>query len=243
MTIADFNPSSSRQKRSWRARLRSSTDPLNRSSALLPPSQSPLSTTRRHKPSSDMADWLLMSTADTKAPVETAGSDELMDALVRDESVVPRAEVVAPEQEPTAPAAEPFGAESSISSEARVDLLQREIETLLRDTPEIAPTDLATLPQPALAEPPLHPVAEELQQEEMLRHGAMEPEPATAEMPTADPVIGLKQHVRRRRFRRRSWTPFCRTRRKWHRKRARRWVMARRRRRKCRRLPGLTRRL
>src|SRR4051812_30706708 len=82
MTVAD--PKTLRQRRSWRHRLRAGTDPLTRSSSLLAATSAPW-TVRRHKVLDDMADLLHMSTVDPKAPAETPGSADLLEALVRTE--------------------------------------------------------------------------------------------------------------------------------------------------------------
>ncbi len=129
----------------------------------------------RPKPVEEIADWLLMSTLDEKAPPETAGSADLLDSLVRDELArsEEHSETLAERSaecsaanlaegreelhadalpadhafshlgdgamtDPEAPAMAP-----GMSEEERTRLLQKEIDSLLKDTVPAAQENFA----------------------------------------------------------------------------------------------------
>lgn len=132
-----------------------------------------------HKPVGDMADLLIMSNIDLKAPPPSPGSADLLDALVQehlehvtDKSPLPP--IVA------FPPLLPAGAEGEManSDESQVELLQREIEMLLQgatgtaDVEElVAMTETAAAPvvsSEATAEaPPETPASETISSAEL----------------------------------------------------------------------------
>jgi len=155
MTLADRTTPSSfsddlpRPLRSWRSRILRSLPPDPTPGPRTPRKTSPLSTSRP-KPADEIADLLLMSMLDTKAPPETAGSADLLDTLVQNDlaHAEPAAGALPPEAS-TAPAVAP-----DLSDEERTALLQREIETLLHDANAAAESA-----SPKAAHPPAAPAS------------------------------------------------------------------------------------
>ena len=167
MTVANSKSSGSSshrprgQRRSWLARLQPPAPP-----AIPPEVTDPYAAATPQKPCCDMSDLLVMSTVDQKAPAEPPGSADLLDSLVQDH-LERTDERPSPSSAPTAPAPiGPPGTEegprpADLSDEARVELLQKEIETLLRDTPEThVPAEIKSAmapPTPAARAPGLDP--------------------------------------------------------------------------------------
>jgi hypothetical protein len=94
----------------------------------------------------DMADLIVMSTVDEKAPPVNPGGADLLDTLVQ-EHLERAGDAIA---EPPAGLASAEALPETISDEVRVSMLQREIETLLRDTGEVAPVVEETVAAPEL---------------------------------------------------------------------------------------------
>lgn len=177
MTIADRKVSSTR--RSWLGMLRAgpSSAPLS-PSPITDKNASPAAESAfAHKPRLDMADLLIMSTVDQKAPPNLSGSADLLDALVQEHLEhgdaapgVPNDMIAAPPPSPAAATvlAEPPAAAAlpaTLTADERAAMLQREIETLLRD----APADPAPAPDAAAA----------------IAEAALQESPATAPIPVA----------------------------------------------------------
>lgn len=126
MTLADAKSS----RRTWLDRLRRINSP--------PPAAS------GPKPLGDIADLLVMSTVDQKAPVAAPGSADLLDAMVqehleRDAEGAPAGDDMAAEHAPEVQ-------DPPVAAAAGANMLQREIDMLLNDPEEEPPAPEATAP-------------------------------------------------------------------------------------------------
>ena len=157
MTLADRTsptiPEDAFPSRSWRSRLL----------RYLPNEEPNKAFNRPPKPRDEIADLLFMSALDLKAPPQTTGSTEVLDAIVQDHlAQTPAEHVPAALLDPPASPAPDLGAPAiapGLSDEDRTALLQREIETLLRDT--------GAEPASAPASPPLASSDSEITPEEL----------------------------------------------------------------------------